>query len=94
MMLCMPLWRRSRSVFSRARDGLSAGMMKSSSVWVVVSCVCCVRPCCVCVMMCVSSQLRLFASFLSCCSCCCVSVWLIVAVMSYLVWLLCSVIVV
>ena len=67
-----------------------AGMMKSSSVCVVVSCTYCVRPCRVCVMMCSSCQPRLVASCCSVCSCCCVSVCPIVAVMSYLVCVGCG----
>ena len=94
MMSWIPLCLRSRSAFSSARDCLMAGMMRSISVVHVVSCTYCVLPCLVCVTMCVISQLRLVASFLSCCSCCCVRVWLIVAVMSYLMGVGCVFIVV
>lgn len=88
----IPLCRRSRSVFSSAKDGLRAGMMRSISVCVVVSCTYCVRPHRVYVMMCSSCQPRLVVSCLSCCSCCCVSVCCIVAVMSYLVCVGCGVV--
>lgn len=85
MMSCIPLCLRSRSAFSSARDFAIAGMMRSISVCVVVFCTYCVCPWRVYVTMCVSSQFRLVASSLSCCSSCCVRVWLIVAVMSYLI---------